>query len=249
MITNNNPEEYITYNRLEDIICFVGNNARLKINLNLYKTHIKDNRKEYYLKEIVYTENRENSLSRKIVRTMTDGYLSLENLNTKEQKVYIMLSGKDLEYMRIFLLPKLEYLIQNYNQIYEIRKDNKIYINQKFNNPIELQSPTGQYILWFKPGIYIKMNDESVPCIELYMNSQHTMTSITFPNLYEFMYIIRTIQLQTYFSSMLAYLDKPSINMLQEQNSLIYYSYNKPQLQKPQGFFDKQLLQKRKDNQ
>lgn len=245
---SNNPEENILYNRLEDILCNVGNNARLKINLNLYKTYVKDNKKDYYLKEIVYIENKENTINRKIVRTMTDGYLSLENTNVKEQKVYIMLFGKDLEYMRIFLLPKLEFLIQNYNQIYEIRKDNKIYINNNFNNPIELQSPTGHYTLWFKPGVYIKSNDESIPCIELYMNSQHTMTSISFPNLYEFMYIIRTIQLQTYFSSMLAYLKKPDLNILQEQNSVIYYSYNKPQLQKPQGFFEKQLQERKNSN-
>lgn len=233
--------KYILYNRLEDILCNVGNNARLKINLNLYKTYTKTNQREYYLKEIVYIGNKDNQLNRKIVRTMSDGYLSLENLSTKEQKVYIILSGKDLEYMRIFLLPKLEYLIQNYNNIYEIRKDGKLYINHNFENPIELESPTKNYILWFKPGIYVKINEETVPCIDLYMNSQYVMTSILFPNLYEFMYIIRTLQIHTYLSSMLSYLEKPSIEELEHENSILYYQQVERIATETKGFFTKQM--------
>lgn len=240
--------KYILYNRLEDILCNVGNNARLKINLNLYRLHSKLNEKEYYLKEIVYTGNKDGQINKKILRTMTDGYLSLENTNLKESKVYIILTGKDLEYMRIFLFPKLEYIIQNYNQIFEIRKDNKIYINNAFNNPIEMKSPTEQYTLWFKPGIYTKINDETIPCLELYMNSQYVMTSVPFSNLYEFMYILRTIQIQTYLSAMLSYLEKPSLEELEHENAVLYYNYNNNQRSNNMGFFEKQLMEKKKNN-
>lgn len=239
--------KYILYNRLEDILCFVGTNARLKINLNLYKNNIRTNEREYYLKEIRYI-GRNNIVSKKIIRTMSDGYLSLENLNQKEDRIYIVMTGKDLEYIRIFLLPKLEFLIQNYNQIFELREDKRIYINENYSNPIQIQLPTSQCILWFKPGIYVKMHtEESIPCIEMYMNSQYIMSSISFPNLYEFIYILRTLQIQTYLSSMLSYLDKPSTEELEQENAIFYYTNLSQQnyIDNTKGFFAKQLQERK----
>lgn len=239
--------KYILYNRLEDILCNVGTNCKLKINLNLYKNNVKTNEKEYYLKEVRYISPRDNQINKKIIRSLTDGYLSLENTNSQESKVYIILTGKDLEYIRIFLFPKLEYIVQNYNKIFELRKDNKIYINENFEKLIEIQLPSSKCILWFKPGLFKKINEEIIPCLEMYMNSQYIMTSISFPNLYEFMYILRTIQIQTYLSSMLSYLEKPTTEELEHENAILYFNYQQSLENKENKGFFAQQLQERKN--
>ena len=53
-------------------------------------------------------------------------------------------------------------------------------------------------------------NDEMLPCIDLYLNSSSdNVVSLSFPQLYEFMYLIRTFQIHQYAVAMLNYLGRP----------------------------------------
>lgn len=194
------------YNKIQDRLMYLGNNAILNMVIMLYSDNEKYGRR-YYYREVRYNSSSTNIPIKKITRDF-DAYLTLENLKPVNNiKEFMIIRGRDLELMRMFLLPKLEYIIQNFDSIFEMRKG-KMYVTDKVK-PFAVDIGSTKSLL-FVPGMRKMYNDDMQPCVDLYLNSSSdNMVSLSFPQLYEFMYLIRTFQIHQYAVAMLNYLGRP----------------------------------------
>lgn len=194
------------YNKIQDRLMYLGNNAIINMVIMLYSENEKYGRR-YYYREVKYNSNSINVPIKKISREF-DAYITLENLKPVNGiKEFIIIRGRDLELMRMSLLPKFENMIQNFDSIFELRKG-KMYVTDKVK-PFAVDIGATKSLL-FVPGMRKLYNDEMLPCIDLYLNSSSdNVVSLTFPQLYEFMYLIRTFQIHQYAVAMLNYLGRP----------------------------------------
>ena len=194
------------YNKIQDRLMYLGNNAIINMVIMLYSESEKYGRR-YYYREVKYNSNSINVPIKKISREF-DAYITLENLKPVNGiKEFIIIRGRDLELMRMSLLPKFENMIQNFDSIFEMRKG-KMYVTDKVK-PFAVDIGATKSLL-FVPGMRKLYNDEMLPCIDLYLNSSSdNVVSLTFPQLYEFMYLIRTFQIHQYAVAMLNYLGRP----------------------------------------
>ena len=249
--------EMLLYNRLVDDLMFLGSNAILRMNVLLYQNGRGANQRSYYYKETQYIDK--NGLLVRKAQRMIDSYLTIENLKpVGNDREYIVLKGRDLELMRIFLLPKLETIVQNFGEVYQVRNGH-LYVNENIK-AIEVEIAAREKILWFKPGAHKLFSDEVIPAMELYLNSPNNMTVMTFQTVYELMYFIRTFQIHQYAATMLAYYNTPpmGLNMYdmslnQEVNAISGYQYEEPEHLKVKrntnGFFQKEIQKRSKENE
>lgn len=254
---NQQIAESLLYNRLVDDLMFLGSNAILRMNAMLYSNaRGANNRRDYYYREVQYVD-KNGLLVRKMTRSI-DAFLTIENLkpvgNTRE---YIVIRGRDLELMRIFLIPKFESIVQNFGDVFQLRGGH-LYVNEKIK-AIEVEVGSREKLLWFKPGVHKLYNDQVVPAMELYLNSPTNVTIMSFQNVYELVYLIRTFQIQQYAASMLAYFGCPPMGLNlydmttnQEVNGLDGYKYEEPEQlklkrQNSGGFFGNELKKREEE--
>ena len=246
--------ERLLYAKLQDFIAYLGNNAILRMNVLLYHTPKNATYRDYYHREYQYTD-KTGELSRKVVRFI-DGFLTVENYKAVNNiKESISLRGRDLQLLKMTLVPKLIYIIENAAKIYENR-DGKIYVNDK---DLQLKVDCGQKSLVFKPGVVKDEDDVLNPCIEMYLNSYENMSSLKFNYVYELIYIINTFNIYTYASTMVNYFGNPGMNFNsydiiqnQDMNSIKCFSYEVSDTIKDKregadnkkGFFTAQLFKK-----
>lgn len=202
---NRYMEQFGMYSKVQDNLFILGNNVIVKMNLILYSNSEKYGRR-YYYKEVQYVSKEAGAQTKKILREY-DAYVSMENMKPVDNiKEFIIIRGKDIELMRMFLLPRLEELILKSNEIYQVR-GNKLYVSDKFK-PIECEVGLSKSLI-FVPGIHKSYTEEVSPCLNMYLNGSTNMVSLSFNQVYEFMYFIRTFQIHLYGSSMLSYIGRP----------------------------------------
>ena len=202
-------KEYFLYNKIQDRVMFLSYYFIINANVILYSNSEKYGRRSYY-KEIEYNDKNDN-YARKISREF-DCYLSMENLKAVNNvKEFIILRGRDLEFLRIILLPYLNLYLDNISKIYENR-DGKVYINNSsIGGVCKFRLISSNNILSFSPGIIKNTYDDSyTQCIDFIINDNvNNIIKINHSNLYEFIYMIRTFQIQLYGSTMINYLQRP----------------------------------------
>lgn len=254
MFNEQNVAEYLLYTRLQDTLMTMGTNAILKLTVNLYQDK-KNVGREYYRNEVQYFDKKGN-LSRKVVRKI-DGVLMLENMKPfAGKKEYIVIRSSELELMRIILLPYLENIIKDFNNIYQVA-NGKLHI-VKEQAAIELSMP-GDAKLWFKPGIYSNTyNDDVTPCMDMFINSPDNISKIPYDSIYAFMHILRNFQLHQYIATVLAAYEQSIMGLnlydvTQDQNlsDIKKYVYQEPEHIRRQregskkGFFDREIESKK----
>ena len=192
------------YRKIQDRLLLLGNNVVLNMNIILYYQNSRKEQ-EYYYKEIQYL-SKDNTIAKKMVRQF-DAFLSLDNIKpVGDYREYIVIRGKDLELMRMMLLPKFEAIIQNFDQIYQTR-NGKMYVSDKIK-PFQLD--LGQKCIVCVPGIHKTYSETVEPCIDMYLNGRESNSAyMNFNQVYGLMYIIRTFDLYMYASTMLAFLSRP----------------------------------------
>lgn len=226
-------QQFGMYNKVQDRIMMMGNNAFLNMNLMLYSDSEKYGRR-YYYKEFKYVSEKAGGEVKKLLREY-DAYMSLENIKPVNNiKEFIVIRGRDLELMRMALLPKLESIIQNFDTIYEMR-GKKMYISDSIK---PFQIDVNNKPLIFLPGIRKMYTEELLPCVDVYLNGNpENVVSMSFNQVYEFMYIVRTFQIQLYAASMLAYLGRPmpGTNMINMTDGQAYDQVSQMELPSPKG--------------
>ena len=205
MSMSNNDTTIGIYDKIQDKLMFLGANAILNINLLLYSYSEKYGR-QYYYREMQYISEKAGKPVRKISRDY-DIYLSIENIKPiNGYKEFIAIRAKDIEFMRMTLLPRLKSIIEHFDEVYQNR-GNKLYVSDTIK-PFEIDM--GTKILIFAPGLYKSYNEEVTPCIDIFLNgSKDNVVNMSFNKVYELMYLIESIQLHNYAASMLSYLGRP----------------------------------------
>ena len=237
--------QYSIYNRIQDRLIILGTarqSALIKVNCDITTYNKDTGSPRFFHNEAQYISSKGNGSD--IRRTLTrdiNCYLSLENASpVGEYREYIIIRGRDLELMRIKLIPKFEEVINNFDSIYQKREDGKIYVNN-FLNSFMVELGNNKSLL-FQPGLYKSYNEDILPCLEMYMNSnRNNMIPLFFEQMYELMYLIRTFQIYTYASTMLAYFSRPPAG-----TNLIDRSGNEVQTYNDIKQIDSKLYQKPK---
>jgi len=244
-----NISEYLLYSRLQDTLMTLGTNALLKVNVNLYSEK-KNNQREYYRGEVQYI-SRSGKLSRKVTRKI-EGVLLIENMKPfNGKKDVVAIRPGDLELMRIVLLPWLEHILKEFNEIYSLQ-DGKLYIAKE---KAAMEIALGPAKIWFKPGIYSNTyTNEISPCLNLSINDPDNISKIPYDSVYAFMHIIRLFQIHQYAATMIAAFDQAPVGLnlyditnSQILNSLDQYKYEEPEYIKKKraeykkGFFDTEI--------
>ena len=216
--------EYGLYSRIQDHILFLGNGENavtISCIVLLYVNNKKRNNFDYFHTEIQYFSENMCCETRKIRRNF-ESYLLMDN--TKPIGGYrdsIVFKAKDLELMYLTLLPKFEYVITNFDKIYQGVGD-KVQVTD-FIKPFMIEIGNGKSLI-FRPGINKVFTEELVPTIDMYINgNQDNKVSMSFNQVYSFMYFIRRFNLFDYTSNMVNYISRPPagtnlINMVDNRN-------------------------------
>ena len=182
------------YDKVEDTIMVLGNNAIVKLVTLLYHYN-KRNEKEFYMKEADYT-NKHGEKVWKVIRNI-DCFLTIENKQPYSNKQFVALRGSDIENFKINELPDIEICLRNTNGLYrkigntnsyeQIRLVRKFRINGINNTYIDLEFTLKKYY-----------SDNLIPCVVMYINSDNVYSIIPLQDFYNFTYLLSTIQIQTY---------------------------------------------------
>ena len=236
--------EFLLYSKLQDVVMFLGNNAVIKMNVMLYHTNrrgVNGNERQYFYRETQYLDTNGN-LCRGVQRTF-NSFLTLENLKPGVDgiKQCIFIRAGELELMRIMLLPRLENYIAKMGEIYEMR-ENKLYINESVVNPIQID--IGNQTIWFKPGIFKKYDGSLIPAVNMYLNSLTNYVTLTYNEIYTLMYHIRTFDIYTAATNMIAFYGRPPMG-------LNMYDYSSEQVLTPTTGFtykEPEYIRKKRSN-
>lgn len=256
-MNNQDVAEYLLYSKIQDNLMFLGHNAILKMNVLLYKTNrrgVNNTDRSYFYSETQYLDMNGN-LARGIKRNY-NAFLTLENLKPGGDgiKQSIVIHANDLELMRMMLIPKLEHYIFMSENIFEYR-DNKLYINDNVVKPIQID--VGNGAIWFKPAIHVNYDGSAMRAVNMYINSIKNVNTLTFKELFSFIYVIRSFDLFNYASNMLAYLGRApmGMNMYDCTSEQVLtpstgFQYNEPEYLKKKrsdnaGFFNTEINRKK----
>lgn len=197
------------YNRMQDNLMFLGNNENMvvvSVVLNLYQKNRKRESYDYFHSEVQYFAESRCCETRKIRRNY-DCYIMLENARPiGTYREVITLRGRELELLNMTLIPKLQEIIVNFNDIYQ-KVGEKVQVTGAVK-PFMVDVGTKSLIL--QPGINKNFVDELVPTIDMFLNgNKDNKISMSFNQVYDFIYLIKNFNLYTYAACMLNYLGRP----------------------------------------
>ena len=258
---NQDVAEFLLYNKMQDVLMFLGSNAVLKMNVLLY--HINRRRyngqpeRQYFYRETQYLDQYGN-LGRGIQRTY-NAFISLENLKPGGDgiKQYIMIRTSEIELMRIMLIPKLESYILNMSSIYETR-EGKLYVNEGIVKTIQIE--LGEQTIWFKPSVRKRYDGTVEPAVDMFLNNISNVNTLGYTEIYSLLNIIRTFDIFAYAANMLAYIGRApmGLNMYDYTSEQMLtpssgFKYNEPEYIKKkrsntEGFFNKEPGRKKKND-
>ena len=200
-------EVVLLYNKIQDKIMFLGMNAILKMNVVLYTGGFMDPNKgkKYYYGEVKYTDD--EGINRKKINRTFDAFLTIENIKQTEggNKESVIIRGAQLELMRLTLLPKLEKMILEPETIFESR-NNKLYVKEAPATTIECSN---NKFLVFAPGIHKLYNEDLQPCLDMYLNNEMNINSMSFNTVLQLINFIRTFSIYQYACTMVNFLPRP----------------------------------------
>lgn len=215
--------EFGLYSRIQDRLLLMGNYENIVVlnaNLILYTEDKKRNKTNYYYTEIGYYSEKFGNETKKIKRD-PDMFLSLENTSPiGSYREFITIRPKDLEFMYLHLIPYFEEVIREFDTIFQTR-DGKLYVTEKARS---IMVDIGTKSLVFRPGINKTFTEEFKPTLEMFMNAKEdNKVSLSFDQVYGFMYIIRRFNLYEYAAAMMNYIGRPPantnlINMVDQQD-------------------------------
>lgn len=201
-------QEYVfeNYNKMEDNIMYLGSNAILKMNVNLYNQSEKYGRRSYHQEVQYYNEK----IGQKtiILKRSFDYFATIENLKPVDHiKEYIMLRQQDIFLLRKVVNSVYEKYIENFDNIFT-RKGGIVTIKKTL--PIELGDLTRGKYLVFIPDIIEGMSGEKTPAIRINLSSPTNYVLMGINNFYGFIETMNNMDMFGYAQTMLSYFGKPS---------------------------------------
>lgn len=193
------------YNKLVDEICYIGNNAILKMNVTLNRTSENYGRQSYH-KEFEYKDQKSGEFVINMKRSF-DYFLSIENLKPVDNiKEYIIIGVGEVMLVRSALNAATKWFnSKEFDGLY-YKKQGKLYTKKVA--PIEINElPGGKYII-LEPTI-VEYGAEQSPGIKIYLSSS---ANYSLMNVHRFMAVVQSFNdINMYMAAqmMLAYFGRP----------------------------------------
>lgn len=205
-----NQNDLSLYSKITDDMMLLGTNMIVRMNVILYSNSEKYGRK-YYYREVQYLDRTMEIPTRKISRSF-EAFLSIENLKAvNTHKEFFVIRGRDIEFMRLILIPTLENMLTTYNEMYEFRKGKLYLTNPKVAN-VNLGTEEFPKVLTFRPAIRKLYSDKLEPVLMVMINNdEQTASYVSYSTMFGFLYLIRTLQLDTYGAIMINSLGRPPL--------------------------------------
>ena len=177
---------YIDYEKISDLMMFLGNNVNLKFNIKLAKKGL-DGRRYHFHKEYQYLSNYINQENIITIKRDFEYFLSIES--QKDQDFFCMITINDIILLRS-VLSNVVHWLDGSIKTFGIKNKKLILLGKQ--EPIVMQLVTNK-ILKFEPIVIINANDIQSQGIRLYIDGVYTdINANTFMG---FVYLINTVDM------------------------------------------------------
>jgi hypothetical protein len=194
------------YNKVEDIVYYLGTNAVLKMNLSLYQNSEKYGRKSYH-QEIQYYNEKMGEKVVNIKRSF-DYYASIENLKPVDHmKEYIIIRQQDIFLLRKVVNSVFELFNNEFDNLFG-KRNGVVTLRNKIK-PIEFSGLSlGKYLV-FAPDIMENINGERSGCIRMNLSSPNNFVLMSLSKFSGFLECINNMDMFSYAQEMLSYFGRP----------------------------------------
>lgn len=198
--------KFENYNKIEDVMMFLGKNAVLKMNLNLFHSTEKNGRISYHSEVRYYNEKIQDRVVN--IKRSFDYFMSIENIRPMNgEKQYIMIRQEDIFLLRRVLVKVYDYFYDNFDKLF-VKRKNIVSVDPNFK-PIEYNGlPMGKYLI-FTPDVTENINGEKVGCIKLNLSSPNSFVCMSLNKLSGFVESISNADMFLYAQNMSNYMGNP----------------------------------------
>lgn len=198
--------KFENYNKIEDIMYFLGQNAVLKMNLSMYQNSERYGRRSYH-QEIQYYNQKAGEKVVNIKRSF-DYFASIENLKpVGRMKEYIIIRQQDIFLLRKVMNSVFDLFNKEFDNMF-VKKNGVVTLRNKIT-PIEFSGLSlGKYLI-FSPAIMEKASGEKVGCIQLSLSSPDNSVLMSISKYSGFLECINNMDMFSYAQGMLSYIGRP----------------------------------------
>lgn len=200
----------IQYERITDDICFLGNNAILKFNVQLARKDKSQNRYHYHT-EYVYSCNDKYINADELVslKRQFTFYLTIDVLQYKgRNRPWIQISPSDMIPLRMILDECAKWFLdKKYKNLFVFNKERKLVVYDKLSTPITLETYSNT-LLEFNPSIVDEFG-KSVEGINIKIVNQNIDIPMSARSFMGFKYNIDCLNMYQSAQNMINYIQKP----------------------------------------
>jgi hypothetical protein len=199
--------KFENYNKIEDIIYYLGPNAVLKMNLNLYSNSEKYGRRSYH-QELEYYNTKAAEKVVNLKRSF-DYFATIENLKAVNSiKEYIMIRQQDILLLRKVVNSVFDIFNDQFDNMFG-KKNGVVTLRNKIK-PIQFDGLSlGKYLV-FTPDINERTNGEKEACIRMNLSSPTNFVLMNQSKLSGFLECLNNMDMFGYAQSMLNYFGRPA---------------------------------------
>lgn len=194
------------YNKISDLVMFIGQNCVLKFNVILnYES--KDGGIENFHKEFQYY-SKKNCVNQYTINRRFDYYLTLENqyANDIGFKESIIIGNTEMIMFKFLLKSAMDWFMDSrYSDMYANKDGVLIMVNPQSAKKVVLRS---KYVE-IEPIVYVDQDGNYDFGIRLYLNSDTNYTELSFNRLCGLYYVIDTMNLYQSAITLINYLQRP----------------------------------------
>lgn len=240
------------YEKISDTLCFAGNNAVLKFNVNLGAKD-KENMKRPFHSEYSYRSDKYINHSKLSTITRNfDYYVSIENFKQQSNgiKETIHIKIQDILYVREqFKLATRWFRDKEFENLFAMKEGRLIMLGKV--EPIKILGLTFSKSLAIEP-IVINYEDRSITGVRIYLSSLENFTDMSVDSFMGIVYLLDSINMYESAQLLLNYFQRPelgtnmysmddSYTLTHQESSIESKSSNRTvkNAKKQSSFFDK----------
>lgn len=199
-------EKFENYKKMEDIIYYIGKNAVLKMNVNLFNNSEKMGRMSYH-NELKYFNEK---LGEKVIniKRSFDYFITIENLKPVNGcKKWIVIRQEDILLFRKVLNEVFNFFNDNFDTLFTKRGGvTRVSPSAK---PYELNGlPMNNYLV-FAPATYTELSNNVVAGIRMNLSSPDNYVYLSLNKLSGLVECINNADMFLYAQNMITYMGKP----------------------------------------
>lgn len=198
--------QFENYNKMEDIMYYLGPNAVLKMNISMYQSSEKYGRRSYHQELQYYNEK----IGQKVVNVKRsfDYFATIENLKpVNHMKEYIMIRQQDIFLLRRVMDSVFKLFNDEFDNLFG-KKNGNVILRNKIK-PIEFSGLSlGKYLV-FAPDIMESMNGDKTACIRMNLSSPDNYVLMNLSKYSGLLECINNMDMFAYAQGMMSYFGRP----------------------------------------